>query len=90
MPRQLDPAKLSDTGRRILALAARRGLANPKAIAEATGFDYRQLLDIIKGRKATRITTLIRVAGLLGGTLADLYAPPEPPPLPKRRRPRSA
>ncbi len=85
MPRALDPAKLSDLGRRLHALCARRGYPTFGAAAAASGVKYSQLLDIAHGRKNPREATLRRIVEQLGGTVAELYAP-EPPAKPRRRR----
>lgn len=64
----------SDLGRRLLALIERKGYANIRAAADASGIHHQVLYDLVGGQDP-RVSTLERVVAALGGTMAEFYAP---------------
>lgn len=73
MPPQIDPAKITPLGQRILDLIAAKGHPHLKAAAASAGVDYVQLLRIVKGDRSPTVDTLERILAALGSSMEELY-----------------
>jgi DNA-binding phage protein len=83
MPAEAEPI---DLGPRLRALIERKGHRSIRAAAKAAGVNYEQLHTLMQGNKSPRLDTLDRIVTALGGTLAELFAAPDSPPMAARAR----
>jgi transcriptional regulator with XRE-family HTH domain len=81
-------------GRRIRELRIERGFKSQEDFADHCNLHRTFVGHLENGRKDFRLTTLIKVAGALGVTMAELFTPPESAPDPMKEsstvRPKSA
>lgn len=74
MSRPFDQTNLPALGAGILAIVERRGFPSLKAACVATGLNYPQVHQIVRGLKSPRAETLERIVTALGGTMAEVYS----------------